>query len=951
MEYGVKTEEQPHILTISEFMGQLARLSEASKTEQLFLLYNCYKSITGVKNNEDNFVDFGSFRNWGETVISDFNTVDINLVEPTEIFKNIKDYREISSNFLTDEQKEVMKEYFGFDDWEDGEAFWRTFKTESKLKNEFLNLWQILAPLHKMFIQLLTNKGLGTAGSIYKKAVERLKEKGKDILPYNKIVLIGFNALSESERTLFCYLRDLERGSAEPFTDFIWDIEGPVLNDEAFSASRFVRYNIKHFPEPEWYKEASKVSLRTDYPEIRIISAPSLTSQAKVAGEILKNYQSTIGKKEIAEADVALILPDENLLPNIIYSLPEDIGDINLTMGYSLKETSVASYIGLVRRVFSGMKENKSGEKFFFVKFIRHLFSHPYSFILFNTTEIESLINYLNDFHIVRIKESEIKEYIPSFSDVFKFKDEENPENSVFILLETLLDKLTIAIQGNKELSEENNELEQLGIISKFISRIKSQVKYYKMSLASSDLFQLLDKMISLEKIGFEGEKLSGLQVMGTLETRGLDFKHVIILSMNEGVMPRKSGNPTFIPEALRKAYGLPPARYAEEIFGYYFYRLLSRADKVTLIYDGRTVSGLRGGESRYLLQLREYAPKNKLTEESWLYHLQGRENTDSSIIKTETIKKRLQNFLIEGEERKNFSASSLNTYRECQVKFFLQNVLNLSTDPERGDYPDAITIGNILHDAMMHLYLPTDLHHKLLRQPFVITREILDHLLENPGIISQTVLDSIRRIYYKSDEKENKQSSGIIDILAEQINRLIEEIVRYDLKLAPFNLYGCEITKLMRVSLSSGKIVNFRFAIDRLDEISTPKGPMLRIVDYKTGSRKRSAEDLEEVFKGGYKSEQIFQLFTYAWLLSQLKITGSEEIITEIYYVPDLIAGERGLPEIKGEKVEDFSKFSEEFSRRLEEMIEELFDSEIFQETQEKGSCLYCSFKSFCGK
>lgn len=949
--YGKLSSEMPHILTISEFMSQVARKNEASKIVQLFTLFNCYKELEGNNFNSD----FESFRGWGEIILSDFNIIDQNLSDPEEIFKNVKDFRELSSNFLTDDQKEVLKEYFGIQNFNESNTFWKIFENPDKitpLQQKFLNIWQVLSPLHEKFVDKLNKKGLGSVGTIYRMAADKIAEKGQNILPYKKIVAVGFNALSEAERSIFKDLQKLEGYPGfDAFIDFIWDLDGPLLLNSQLSASRFVKYNKKCFPTAEWllsyFKSHNKNNL---YPHIEIISSPSLTAQAKVAGEILSGYKSPELKEMMANAEVALILPDESLLSNILYSLPEDLEDINLTMGYSLRLAPVSAFMALLRRLFKSMKENNRG-KDFFVRDLKKFFSHPYSFILFQETGIDSLLEFVDNYHKIRISLEEISEFLPDAKEYLNFSSNtQNPDEALGLLegiLESLLGKIS-ELEGEKD----TQDIAEIKIYKEYIEGIKEALKQYKIEINVLSVLQIIDKLISNEKIGFEGEPLAGLQVMGTLETRSLDFKHVIILSMNEGIMPRKVFMSTFIPESLRKAYGLPPARYAEELFGYYFYRMISRAEKVTLIYDGRTLAGMRGGESRYLLQLKHFVPSEFIKEEIWQFRFQQREETDSSVIKTPEINAQLELFCKEGDNSKNFSASTLNTYRECQVRFFLQNVLNINSDPEKSEYMDAIEIGDVLHNVMMQLYLPEDKQKKILKDPILIDRNFLVNILNNHSLIRDLVIKNINIIYYRNkDLKSNYIESGVTEIIAEQIIGLIVEIVKHDLTLAPFKLYGCEISKKLRIKLSSGRMINFRFAIDRLDEINIDGRERLRIVDYKTGGKKRRAKDIPTIFKGGYESEQIFQLFIYAWLLGKTGTEGWEDVITEIYFVPDLIKGEEGKPELGGEKVESFRPYIKEFNEHLEAMIESIFNNEKFNQCESSIICGYCPFRSYCGK
>lgn len=958
-EAGKKSEELPHIFTISEFVAQVAGISEALRIEQLFALYKAYMDIVDKDEtfDERKIPDFEKFRGWGEIVLSDFNIVDTYLVDPDEIFKNVKDYREIASNFLTEEQKEVMQEYFGIDATDNGESFWKNFNTSeelSPLKKEFINLWQILAPLHEKFIKILNRSGHGTTGDIYKKATERILQKGGDAIPYEKMVVIGFNALTESERRIFKKLKDISGyPGKDDFADFIWDITGPILQNPDFSASRFVNYNKRKFPEPEWIKGALRPHKEKDYPYINIISSPSGAAQAKIAAEILREFNSHDQLKDILEAQTALVLPDETLLTDVLYSIPDNIGPVNLTMSYSMKMSGISAFMSLVRSLYLNMRERRDYITYQ-VKDLRMLFSHPFSYLLFNEEEITRFLEYVDNEHKITVTLEELSSYIPETAQLLRYPSKENKENKIFPLIQNLLLKLKEGTLNDQfSAGDKGLNVEQIELYNKYLILLEKTINKYHLQLSSSTIVNLVNKIIENEKIGFEGEPLSGLQIMGTLETRSLDFKELIILSMNEGVMPRKALSSTFIPENLRRAFGLPPARYAEEIFGYYFYNLISKAEKVTLIYDARTGAGLKGGESRYILQLLQFAPKEKINLQSRQFRLNNRPQKNISIEKTPEIQNKIASFCSEENDRKNFSASSLNSFRECGVRFFLQNIMNINSDPERTEFMDSITIGDILHNVMMRLYMPEkQFQAKLLKEPIVIDKDYLRDLLENDIIIENLVKDQINSIYYrKSDSQGEPIDSGVTEIIGRQIKELVIELLKHDFSLAPFNLYGCEISRKIRIKLNSGREVNFKFAIDRLDEINLEGSKHLRIVDYKTGALKKKAEDLSEVFAGGYKSEQIFQLFTYAWLLGKIGMKGWEDVMTEIYSVPELIKKKNGLPVIGGDPVVSFRPFIEEFSDNLDKMIERIFNEECFNSTSDTSACNFCSFRSFCNK
>ena len=956
-ELKIPSKKLPFIKTISEFTSDLSNLEEAGKIEAIFLLFNCYKRImTKNEGLDPESIEFESFRSWGETVISDFNTVDQNLVDPSEIFKNIKNYREISTNFLTDNQKEVLKEYFGYVDFSDSDSFWKNFQNLeniSAIKNRFINLWQILAELHDVFLQSLEKKQKSTTGGIYRRSVERLMEKGRELLPYKKIVVFGFNALNGAERKLFSLLKEFKGyQSFDDFADFIWDATGPVLSDPDNPSARFITSNKKHFPAPDWILEKLKESDNPYFPDIRIISSPSNTIQSKIAGEVLRDYKSN--KQESAPySEIVLVVPDESLLVNTLYSIPEEFQDINLTMGYPFRQTGVASFMSILRRVYSTMRQSK-GQILFFNKDLRLLLSHPYASQIFSAKEIESIFDYISLYHKITITFEEIKDKLPEADPLFLLPLKNSDSKEVFNYLDVLFEYL---INNFKQKEEGNLEAFELCHIKEYYRHIKileTSMEEYGISMKPINIFFMIERLVASVKIGFEGIPLHGLQIMGTLETRGLDFKDVVIVSMNEGLMPRRSRAKSFIPENIRKGYGLPPSRYSEDIFAYYFYRLISRADKATLIYDSRIGGGLkRGGISRYLLQLKHFGDNIKISEENYNFHLKATHTHVCDMPKTEEIKDLIKFYQSsDGVKRKNLSASSLNTYRECQVKFCLKYLFNLNPDPELGDFLDAITIGNILHDVMMRLYLDDKSQRKLLKNPVTISSGMIKEMINNKDLIYSLIRRKINKDFYRYDNSDlDKPLPEASAIVAEQLLEQVLAILEYDMKLAPFRLYGCEISEKMELTLSSGRKVNFSFAIDRLDEILVEGKPRLRIVDYKTGMRKREANSLEEVLKGDYRSEQIFQLFIYALLLQYHDVPGKQDVLTEIYFVPDLIAETGGLPKIGKQPVKSYKEFASEFEKGVFEMIEGLFENDSFSCSSNPNDCCHCDFRKVCEK
>ncbi|MDE6668508.1 MAG: PD-(D/E)XK nuclease family protein, partial [Muribaculaceae bacterium] len=928
----------------------------------------------------------------GESLLQDFDEIDLYGVKAEEIFKNVKDWREISANFLTPEQRKVMAEYFGRADTEaDPDKFWREFIDKdgkiSPLKQKFLTLWETMYPLYEALHKALESEGLATTGGAYRMAAANLRQHGRKLLPWQHIGIIGFNALSAQEFDIFSQLSVMtvpEDGN-EPLAHFFWDGSGSVLSAAGSTATRFLAVNRREFPSPEWALSFLQKSDVSGLPEdIRIISSPSNVTQAKIVGDTIAQLIAETGgdvDKAFNDARVAVVLPDENLLLPLLYSLPEEINELNLTMGYSLRLTSTMSFVTLLRQCYMRQRQVK-GKWGFNYNDLRLLMAHPFSHLLFGSDVIGQLNDYIAKSHPYIVTVDEITAFSSEMGKVLRTLASDAAPDEVIDYIDEVLSliKERLKKQGIRGIVKSRLDIAHIETYRDALRRLRDALQERGVQANFRTVLALTDRLLGGEQVNFEGDALKGLQVMGMLETRSLDFDTLIIPSMNERIIPMKVRRRTFIPDTLRVAYGMPPSNFQESLFAYYFFRLISRAKRVVMLYDSRTAGGGGAGElSRYVQQLRYLFAKGKLKEEECRFVITGREKPDADIVKKGIVSEKIKEFCVDGSGY-NLSASALRTYCDCQARFCYENVLGLHTDNESDEYMDPATQGTVLHDAIMELYIPDTKQRKRLLSPgLILSREYLECLYTDTDRIDTIVRQCINRHHFNLEDDEiNRPLTGETAIVAVELRRQIQGIIRYDMKLAPVTLLGVEIKDRQQVNVG-GRTVNINMAIDRLDKVRDNEGhEVLRIIDYKTGYVGLEADNMEAVFKPGVRSKNILQLMFYAWMLNKM-VPGMEnvsEVRSEIYDVANIHRQDSAkpkqkkenksesekenksdastverLPRIGGTDVISYSEVSDDFEKRIENLIESIFDEkQPFVAACDPAVCEYCSLKTLCG-
>lgn len=970
----------PRVMTMAVFVENVSGRVVPSRIELIFILYKAYSNLLSNSGLEK-VPDFDAFRRWGETALSDFNEVDMQDVDPDAIFKNVKDLKEISSNFLSEEQLKVMEEFFGqaYNPETVATEFWKKFNEneDNALHSKFRLLWQIMAPLYHSFAEELESRSLISPGRAYRMAADILETNVPSCVTSDKIVIVGFNALTHSEQRIFDALSSytVDDGS-ESFVDFFWDIAGPVINDKTSAAGRYVLYNRDRWQSPLWAIPYISEADVDEMPEsLKVIAVPSNTMQAKVAGNIIEDMTKRIGGNDLDDAKVAIVLPDESLLIPMLYSLPDNVKDVNVTMGYPLKLSGVSTFVSLLRRLQAGRRKtgNRTG---YYYKDLESVLSHPFSHMLFGSA-VTKVKEWIRKHHHAVVDINEVSHISSELNRLLAPLPDDSGPDEVVAWLDRLLQSVTDAsYDSNHILFKAKVDVANIEYYRLVLKQMLEVVKEYEIDMQWRTFLSLTDRLISAETVPLEGQPLKGLQVMGMLETRALDFDRVIIPSLNERILPSRRRVRTFISDSLRKAYGLPPVTYSESIFAYYFFRMIARAKEVVLLYDARSSDGARSGDiSRYVLQLQYLYAKDSLKLESRTFDISKSDLKPSPIPKTEEIMKMLSSFTETGPDGRNLSATALSRFADCEIRFYFENVLGIKTDEEAVGYIDAITQGSILHYVMENIYLPEAKQGCYLAEPELIEPSMIMSKMSDIKEIDRLIRIGINKLYFhRKADKLDTPLRGSVAFVAKVFRSQILAILDFDLKQAPFKLYGVEIDGNVSLKMPVGKPVNMRFAIDRLDKVCIPgekaENERLRIVDYKTGSVHVQTESMQSVFEGDLKGRNLLQLWLYANLFDALpdknlenddprplldlfnddSVNANHPILLEIYDVNYMKSGKHTYPKIDKEECKDYSEYNEEFLQQLEVMLLRLFNpEEPFMNAHDPNSCNYCPFKTIC--
>ena len=943
----------PSYITISDLFRKHSTLKVGDPIKLVCDLHKTFVACTGIDETLDHF--YG----WGQLLITDFDDIDKNMAEAEKLFANLSNIHELDDiSYLTEEQKTLIKKFFSnFND-----------DHNSELKKRFLQLWSHFLDIYKQFNMRLEEQGLAYEGALYRKVVndENIKFQHK------KYLFVGFNMMQVVERKLCDRL--MKEGKAH----FYWDYDDYYMQNN-HEAGHYIREYLKYYPNE--LNDMPPQDLREIYhnfdnnKDITYISASTENIQARYVNQWLKEKKRyKYGKK------VAIVLADEGLLQSVIHSLPtnEDIKSLpdysendklayNITLGYPLQQTPFYSLLQhLINLQGIGHPKHSNSYR---LHYVLMALRHPYTrYISQNYSKLLSALDEQKQFYPTRQFLS--MDGDEGLSLLFKDLGETATENEYNLrLIQYLLEILkTIGVNSK----EQDDPLFQESLFRTYtlLNRLQELIQTGDLAVDCITLERLMQQLIQSTSIPFHGEPAEGIQVMGVLETRNLDFEHILVLSCNEGKLPKGVNDASFIPYSLRKAYGLTTVDNKVAIYAYYFHSLLQRSRDITLCYNNATEDGQSGEMSRFMLQL--------LVESHHDIKRLSLVAGQSTIRPTYDSIEKKQNTFIQLKNLKMLTPTFLNTYLRCEKQFYYKYVEGLiEPDEIDEDEVDNKVFGNIFHRAAELFYqglasnnaLTTDNKGKLkLTRPIVITKEQLEKALKDESLVYRLVDQAFREELFKvSAAGYHPKYNGLQLINKEVIARYIRQLITIDMRQAPFTILGLELVVKtgIEVETSIGKLsLTIGGFIDRLDAVAANGNAngknlaeRIRVIDYKTGRISTThPRALDEVFNPSMlnkHTDYYLQSMLYSIIVKHNKDLnpGQDPVSPGLLFIQNAGAEDYD-PTLKmgKELISSIDVYEEEFMKQLKVLIANIFDKDQpFRPTDDKHRCEYCPYAALC--
>lgn len=898
---------QPRWLTIDELMCEVSGLRIGDRVRLIAELYKVYSRYHAES--------FDKFYFWGDMLLADFDTIDKYLIDAGMLFRNLSDIKELEADisYLTPEQLKVL-------------SFWSAFgegTTLSEEKRRFLAIWNTLGAIYREFRERLAAAGFAYNGMVQRAAAERLQAGGFAFGERRHYVVAGFNALTECEKRLFKFL------AATSPTDFYWDYDDYYAERPEQEAGMFVRTNRALFPP--------RAAIGHDHfrrpKELTVVSAVSNAVQCKYAARVL----SELAAHGPLDKETAVVLTDENLLLPLLYALPPEVDKVNVTMGYPLRQTLAYTFVERLVELQNHCRVAADGRATFYHVDVEGILSHPYAAAadpgLMRRIRAEIVERRRISVEAEMLCRSELLARI--FTPAGDWADRSR----------YLLDVLgAVARMPCDDAGERRRRTEFLTAIAEAVAKLRNSLEVCGVELTAAVYDSLLRRHLQTLRIPYEGEPLEGVQIMGILETRNLDFRNVVILSMNDDNFPgNRLQQGSFIPYNLRAAYGMPTPEHHEGVYAYYFYRLIQRAERVTMLYCSHADEKSTGEPSRYIYQL-GYESGFPLRRIEAGVDVNLAPSEPIEVAKDEGVMRRLMRFLDDGADDAALSPTALARYAACPLQFYFHSVARLRSGDDLSDGVDAPMFGVILHDAARRLYARVE----GAAHPGELLRA-----LAASGEVERAVVEAINENHLQRADAGPETYSGELLLVRDIVVRYLGRgVLAWDAAHDGFAVRGLECDVACRFPFAVGDRTYGAKLAGRADRIDSLDDGTLRVVDYKTGRDHLVFDGVERLFtgKGRHRLANVLQTLLYAMMLHRSE---GRDAVPALYYVrnmhrpdyspllEDKQIGVRGAP---------YSLYRERFEELLHAQLAELFDPAVpFRQCEDADTCQYCDFNPIC--
>ena len=895
---------QPQWVTIDDLMSEISGLAAGDRVRLITELYKIY--------SEHHAEPFDKFYFWGDMLLTDFDTIDKYRIDASMLFRNISEIKEIEADisYLTPAQLQILR-------------FWSSLGDEADLsaeKRKFLAIWKTLGPIYSRFRERLAELGIAYNGMVQRAAADRIREGGYTFPEPRQYVVAGFNALSECEKVLFRFL------STAAETDFYWDYDSYYKDRPEQEAGMFVRENVVQFPP-----RGSVSHDNMERPkELTTVAAVSNAVQCKHAAAILRELAAAgpLDKR------TAVVLTDENLLLPLLYALPPEIGKVNVTMGYPLRSSLAYTFVERLVELQAHRRTKGAGWTFYHADAVGIL-AHPY------ISDCDAALMRRMQEEIVRerrisvdarwLARNELLELV--FSPAAGWRD-----------LSDWLLKVTAAVARMPyEGDDARQRVEFLAVIAEELTKLRNSLDQCDIELTSEVYASLLRRHLQTLRIPYEGEPLEGVQVMGILETRNLDFDNVVLLSMNDDNFPgNHMAQASFVPYNLRAAYGLPTPEHHEGVYAYYFYRLVQRARRVWMLYCSHADDKSTGEPSRYIYQL-DYESGFPVKKVEVGVDVNLAETAPIEVAKSEGVMDRLARFT-DPESKATLSPTAFFRYVACPLRFYFHSVARLEADDEIAEEVDAPMFGTILHAAVQKLYarIVGEAH------PGETLRAML-----RTGEVAGAVEAAINENYLKDAAATAEDYTGNLLLVKDIVTRYLRGgVMPYDAAHDAFTVTGLEQEVAYPFPFEAqGRAMRMKFAgiADRIDALDDGT---LRVVDYKTGAPHLEFAGVESLFRGEGKQRlsNILQTLLYAMMLYR---TRGADAVPALYYVRAMNRPDY-LPTLDdketGARGAGYTLYAGRFEELVRETLAELYDPAVpFRQCEDADTCKFCDFNLIC--